>query len=157
MTLEQWALKWGVPLAALQELRADMGYDEAPEAATLGAAEAAVSARVRLACSRAGWRVFRNNVGAGTVVESGSFLRWGLANDSEKLNASIKSSDLIGVRPMTIKREHVGSILGQFVSLEVKAEGWRFTGTPRETAQDKWLKLIRSLGGHARFTTGAIE
>lgn len=156
MTLEQWAIRWGVPHAALAELRADMGHDD-PGVTDPGHGEAYVQSTVRLACSRAGWRVWRNNVGAGTVQESGSFLRWGLANDSERMNRAVKSADLIGVRPLTVTPDLVGSIVGQFVSLECKPGGWRFTGTPREIAQDRWAQIIRALGGRARFTTGAIE
>jgi hypothetical protein len=156
MTLEQWALKWGVPHAALVELRDDLGHDDTPEATDLAHGEAYVQSAVRLACSRRGWRVWRNNIGAGRL-EGGSFVRWGLANDSTKLNESIKSADLIGIRPLTITPHHVGSTIGQFVSLECKPEGWRFSGTAREIAQDKWAQLIRALGGHSRFTTGAIE
>lgn len=157
-TLEQWAIRWQVPAAALHELRADFGhFDETPDAhAALHGSEAAVQARVRVECSRAGWRVFRNNNGAGKL-EDGSFLRWGLANDSKSLNDALKSSDLIGMRPRLIGPSDVGQTIGQFVSLEVKAAGWHYTGTPREVAQDAWLRLVRAFGGHARFTTGAIE
>jgi len=58
------------------------------------------------------------------------------------VNQSLKSGDLIGIRPG-----------GQFVSLECKPAGWKYTGTPRELAQAKWAALVRSLGGHARFVT----
>lgn len=157
MTLEQWAIKHGVSLVALQDLRGMFGHrTSAPPLPLAGDSEAAVQTRVRLDSSRAGWRVWRNNIGAGKLSD-GSFVRWGLANDSAQLNASLKSSDLIGVRPVRVTPEHVGSVIGQFVSLEVKEAGWHFTGTEREIAQQRWLELIRSHGGHARFTTGAIE
>lgn len=157
MTLEQWALRWSVPHAALQELRATFGHDE-PFLLTdvLGSSEAAAQARIRVDASRAGWRVWRNNNGAGKLAD-GSFVRWGLANDSAGLNKRLKSSDLIGIRPVRIEPRHIGTLIGQFVSLEVKEVGWRYSGTEREVAQDAWLRLVYSLGGHARFTTGAIE
>lgn len=156
MTLEQWALRWQVPLDALHELRRAFGQSDNPPAPLVGASEAAVQTRVRLEASRRGMRVFRNNVGGGKLAD-GSFVRWGLANDSAALNEKLKSSDLIGIRPVVITDTHVGSTIGQFVSLEVKAAGWRFTGTEREVAQEAWLRLVTSLGGHARFTTGEIE
>lgn len=158
MTLLDWADRWGVPAAALLALRADVfgAVEHAPPVPpSVHAHEAAVQVRLRLDASRAGWRVFRNNVGAGTV--DGQFLRWGLANDSTRMNDSLKSSDLVGLRPVTIRQQDVGTVIGQFVSLEAKRVGWKYSGTAREVAQMNWLKLVASLGGHARFTTGEIE
>lgn len=111
---------------------------------------------VRVAASRAGARLWRNNVGAGTL-DNGSYLRWGLANDSPGMNRVLKSADLIGIRPTLITPEHVGRTLGVFVSREVKAPGWRYRATDRERAQLAWLDLIKGLGGDAAFTTGEWE
>jgi hypothetical protein len=109
--------------------------------------------RVRLAASKLGARLWRNNVGAGKL-DNGSFIRWGLANDSSAMNETLKSGDLIGIRPVLITAEHIGCIFGQFVSREVKRPGWRYCGTDRERAQKAWIDLVRSLGGDADFTTG---
>lgn len=98
-------------------------------------------------------RLWRNNVG-GTYTEEGSFLRYGLANDSKQMNDAIKSHDLIGIRPVLIEQHHVGKIIGQFVSREVKAAGWKYRGTKREEAQLRWAELIASLGGDACFANG---
>lgn len=148
--LTAWAIRHGVSHVALAELRALWGdvEQQAPRLA-VGTSEAAVQARTRVAVSRLGWRVWRNNVGAGKV--DGQFMRWGLANDSHMLNGAIKSGDLIGIRPVLVTPQHVGQTIGQFVSLECKATGWRFTGTERETAQQKWAQLVIALGGHAQF------
>jgi hypothetical protein len=157
VTLEQWAVRWHVPADALLELRASFGhFDATPPGPVVGPSEAAVQTRVRLEASRAGWRAWRNNIGAGRI-DGGSYVRWGLANDSAQLNAALKSSDLIGIRPRLIGSSDVGTTIGQFVSLECKAVGWKYTGTDRERAQDAWLRLVRGMGGHARFTTGEIE
>ena len=110
-------------------------------------------APLRLAASRDGARLWRNNNGAGKL-ENGSFVRWGLANETAQMNALLKSSDLIGVRPVLILPEHVGRTLGVFVSREVKRPGWVYRGDRREQAQKRWLDLIASLGGDAAFTTG---
>jgi hypothetical protein len=71
------------------------------------------------------------------------------------MNSAIKSSDLIGLQPVLITAQHVGSIFGQFVAREVKGPRWRYAGTPREQAQLQFLTIVLSLGGDAKFTTGA--
>ena len=108
---------------------------------------------LRLAASKAGVRLWRNSNGAG-YLQDGSFVRWGLANETAQMNAKIKSSDLIGIRPVLITPAHVGQTLGVFVSREVKARGWRYHASDRERAQKAWLDLITSLGGDAAFSTG---
>lgn len=155
MNLNEWAIQWGIPADAVHDLRRRMGTvdaDIAPATAWAGS-EAAVSAQVRLEASSKGMRLWRNNVGAGTLAD-GSFLRWGLANDSTRVNAEIKSADLIGCRPVEITPMHVGRTIGQFVSRECKPTGWRYTATAREQAQLRWAELIASLGGDAAFCTG---
>lgn len=153
MIFAAWAAKWRVPPAAIAELQASvLGLDGTP-GAVAGKSEAAVQSQVRLEASRKGGRLWRNNVGAG-YAEDGSFMRWGLANDSAQVNKVIKSADLIGLRPVLIKQQHVGLVLGQFVSREVKAAGWRYSGTDREVAQLNWATLVNTLGGDAAFATG---
>lgn len=154
MTLEQWAIKWGAPYAALEDLRRDFGcINTDPTPLPKGNNEAAVQAKVRLEASRAGARLWRNNVGA-TMDDRGNFIRYGLANDSKQMNEVIKSSDLIGIRPVLITPQHVGHTFGQFIAREVKEPSWNFSGTNRERAQLKFLELIKSMGGDACFATG---
>ena len=107
---------------------------------------------IRIAASEMGWRLFRNNSGGG-VLQDGSFVRWGLANDSTALNAKMKSSDLIGIRPVVITQDMVGQTIGQFVSLEVKRPCWKQPRNDHERAQEAWLKMINELGGFAMFIT----
>lgn len=108
---------------------------------------------VRLEAGRLGFPLWRNNVGAG-VMQNGSFVRWGLANDSKAVNERMKSSDLVGLRPIIIQPHHVGSMIGQFVSREIKRSNWVWSGTPEELAQSRWMELVLSLGGDAAFATG---
>jgi len=118
--------------------------------------EAEVQSKLRLDASKLGWRLFRNNVGAGKL-ENGSFVRWGLANDSEQVNKVIKSGDLIGIRPVVITPDMVGSIIGQFASVECKRAGWRYnSNNPRDVAQAKWAELVLLLGGYAIISTGEL-
>jgi hypothetical protein len=153
LTLAKWALKWGVPEDALRDLRATFGAESVePPREDWGVDEAAVQARVRLQCSRKGALVWRNNVGA-CVDENGNFIRYGLANDSARVNKKLKSSDLIGVRVVAITPEMVGTNIGQFVALEVKSAGWDYTGSEHEQAQSNFLTLVNGLGGYARFVT----
>lgn len=153
MDLDAWAKRWGVPLEAVAELRGEVLADGSRGGTISGGSETAVQGRVRLAANQAGGILWRNNVGAG-YLQDGRFIRWGLANESEKENKRIKSSDLVGIQPIRVTLEMVGSVFGLFTAREVKAENWRFRGTKRELAQQRFLDIINTLGGNARFTTG---
>lgn len=155
MTLYEWAAKWRVPLPALHELQQQMGLRPitADPIAEPGRSESNVQSRIRLEAAKKGLHLWRNNVG-GCVDENGNYIRYGLANDSKRLNEVIKSSDLIGIRPVKIQPAHVGQVIGQFVAREVKAEGWHFTGTEREEAQKRFIELVLANGGDARFADG---
>ncbi|MGJ0509086.1 MAG: hypothetical protein ACR652_18585 [Methylocystis sp.] len=154
MTLMQWAIRHAIPYAAIHELETLLGVaDPYKVTSQPGASEGAVQNLVRLEASTKGVYLWRNNVGAATL-EDGSFIRWGLANDSSQVNAKLKSGDLIGIRPLAITPQMVGHTVGIFVSREIKAAGWRYSGTDREVAQLNWINLITSLGGDARFATG---
>lgn len=150
MNLTQWAIKWGVPIEAVQDLRQEFGLVNTDPQPQIGESEAAIQTRIRLEATQKGCRVWRNNVG-GTYTEDGSFLRYGLANDSKQMNKLIKSSDLIGVKPVLITQNHVGQIIGQFIAREVKAANWSYSGTEREEAQLNFLNLVAGLGGDAAF------
>lgn len=151
----QWAVRHGVTLAALQELAGIFGmhggHDLPPE--IKGTSEAAVQAAVRLEAARKGVRLFRNNVGA-LIDSRGVPVRYGLANESKQVNEVMKSADLIGWRPLLIEPRHVGTVVAQFVSREVKAVGWHYTGADREPAQLAWAQLVTAGGGDAAFCTG---
>lgn len=152
MELSTWAARHRITPEALAELRAlllppDVGM------AVPGTSEAAIQTQVRLEASRLGGRLFRNNVGAG-ILQDGSFIRWGLCNDSAQLNKIVKSSDLCGIIPVTITQAHVGTTLGRFICREVKEAGWKYRGTDRERAQAKWIEMINALGGDAGFAVG---
>lgn len=155
LTMARWALKWGIPEAALVDLRATFGAEsvETPKSTPyLGVGEPEVQARSRLKCSRRGSLSWRNNVGA-YVDDNGNFVRYGLANDSARVNAKIKSSDLIGIRRLLITPEHVGTEVGQFMALEVKHGDWQYSGSEHEQGQGNFLNLVNSMGGYGRFVT----
>lgn len=124
--------------------------------------EAKVQQQIRFDIAKAGAMAWRNNVGA-TPAKCKSCgapaqpVRYGLANDSQKVNEKIKSSDLIVAIPRQITQEMVGTIIAQFGSIEVKPPGWKYTGKGREPAQAAWLALIKKLGGYATFSTGDVN
>lgn len=154
--IEAWAARWRIPPEALVDLQQNYlgmldGLANKPGALE-GWSEAAVSAQVRLAASKLGWRTWRNNVGV-LMDDRGLPVRFGLANDSSKMNNVFKSSDQIGIRPLLITPQHIGLTIGQFVSLEIKHGSWRYTGRDREIAQARWMGLVRSFGGIAMFVT----
>lgn len=139
--LHTWAHRWGLPIEALQELP---GVLTPATAMPVGEkSEEAVKARVRLEAAEKGILLFRNNVGV-AFDSRGTPVRFGLANDSPAVNARIKSSDLIGLRPDT----------GQFIARETKKADWRYTGTGREPGQLNFLLIVQSKGGDACFAKG---
>lgn len=150
-----WVAFWGVPHQAVADLVGRLAAAAPNPPDMSGTSEAAVQARVRLRVAQQGGRAWRNNVGA-LLDARGVPVRYGLANDSSQVNEKIKSADVVGIMPVRIGPEHVGSVIGQFWSRECKAVGWRYTGTPREVAQLAWAQLVLGLGGDAGFTTGSI-
>jgi len=94
--------------------------------------------------------LWRNNSGA-LKDETGRLVRYGLGNNSEKINKEIKSSDLIGITHVTITHDMVGQVIGIFTAIECKAEKWKFKGDERELAQSNFINFIKTKGGIANF------
>lgn len=157
--LAQWAARYGLPPSALAELRGILSsvpkLDAVTACAVAGKNESFVQSHVRTEGKVRGYHLFRNNVGV-LKDEKGRPVRYGLANDSASLNKIIKSSDLIGWQSIDITPAHVGQRFARFVSLECKAADWRFAGTDREKAQQRWIELVLAAGGVACFTTGGL-
>ncbi len=107
--------------------------------------EAEVQQQIRLAAARYGFILWRNNSGVmpGRVLEDGTVtrpVRFGLGNDSKKINDIIKSSDLIGFGPA-----------GCITAVECKHSGWKGVSTKREQAQQNFLNKINQGGGIGIF------
>lgn len=153
MTIQQWAARWSIPQAALDDLTHMLTDQSKVPPPIKGTSEAAAQVEVRLDAARKGVFLLRNNVGV-LLDQRGVPVRFGLANESKAENAHIKSSDLIGWRPVVITQAHVGSTIAQFVSREVKHVGWRWRGDDHEQAQLRWLMLVLLSGGDAAFATG---
>lgn len=141
----------------MQELRALMGVDVAVVQRAEGHApgsESRQQALVRLEATDNGIWLTRNNVGCLDDAR-GVPVRFGLWNESKVMNKAVKSSDLIGIRPVTIASHHVGQTIGQFVAREMKHEGWRFSPKDKhEAAQFAFITFINGKGGDAAFATG---
>lgn len=152
ITLTQWQLRHHVSAQAMYELQQLLGVADTtpPVGEHAPHSEAAVQADQRAMASKRGDRLFRNNVGAGKL-DSGSYVRWGIANDTEAMNKVLKSSDLIGWHRLMIGQQHVGHVLAQFDVAECKPEGWKYTGTDRERAQLAFINLVIASGGRGRF------
>ena len=144
MNLLAWSIKWHIPLAAVADLKRQMGLDGyiTDTFETGVGTEAGAQTAIRLEAAQKDIILWRNNVGA-LQDETGRWVRYGLANDSKAMNQRIKSHDLVGLRPD-----------GQFISREVKEPGWHYTGTKREKAQMKFMELVLAHGGDAGFATG---
>lgn len=109
-------------------------------------AEAAIQQQIRLALSRAGSVMHRNNVGA-YRDDTGRVIRYGVGHPG--------GSDLIGWTPVLITQDMVGTTVGVFTAIEVKAP----RGRPTE-AQVNFLKQVQlggGIAGIARSTDEALQ
>lgn len=165
---EQWAARYPQAAAELNQMLGAVPWPAVTNTDTKS--EAWAQQQTRLNVAAVGSMAWRNNVGATpakvpVVCPKCAFkhtvkqtpIRYGLANDSQKLNEKIKSSDLILAIPRTITRAMVGTTIAQFGAIECKRPGWTYRGTEAEQAQLAWLQLIAKIGGYATFSTGEVS
>ena len=112
-----------------------------PQAQRDASSEARTQSDLRLAAAQAGFALWRNNNGA-CCDDTGRMIRYGVGNDSQKLNAVWKSSDLIGIGPG-----------GRFVACEVKRPDWTKPENERDRAQLAFIGQVNALGGIGFFAT----
>lgn len=160
MTLLEWVAKWRVPPEALKELVTTCVHLGTYEYEDKEPLEGEVQRELRLEAARHGKYLFRNNRGAGRM-ESGNYVRYGLANDSKKLGDAVKSGDLIGAETIFVTMEMVleavsqglpGYKVARFLSAETKRRNWKWSGTLEEIAQLKWAVTVNAWGGRALIT-----
>ena len=119
--------------------------------------EMATQQRIRLLAAQHGTPLLRNNSGASTD-DKGRLIRYGLGNDSSKINKHFKSSDLIGIWPIVVTPEMVGQTLGVFFAVEVKAPGWKFRDSDaRAVAQRNFGDWVQRHGGIFTFATSEAD
>lgn len=101
--------------------------------------ETPLQSRLRVEAGRYGAYLWRNN--SGVLYDArGVPVRFGLANDSERINKALKSSDLIGIGPD-----------GRFIAIECKQPAWIGVRNERERAQKAFIDLVLRCGGCAGF------
>jgi hypothetical protein len=99
--------------------------------------ESNVLTRARLAASRLGMKLFRNNSG-GFKDDRGTWIRYGVASPG--------GSDLIGWYPYQIESRDVGRTVAVFVALETKSTRGRAT-----KEQINFIERVRDDGGIAEI------
>lgn len=114
--------------------------------------EAPVQAQLRLRANDFNGHLWRNNNGA-AIDNTGRVIRYGLGNDSKRINSKRASSDLIGIMPIVIGEHHVGRTFGLFVAIEVKPPDWKAPKNDRERAQAAYLTIVNECGGLGLFGT----
>lgn len=110
-----------------------------------------VSQRLTMYAAEKGTYLLRNNSGV-LKNREGTPVRYGLGNISEKQNKKFKSSDQIGITPITITQDMVGQTVGVFTAIEMKKEGWKFNpNNESEVAQKTFIEWVTTRGGLGGF------
>lgn len=114
--------------------------------------ESAVSNHARLRAAQLGLDLWRNNSG-GFYDENGRFVRYGLGSFVPEKDKK-KSSDYIGITPIFITPQMVGSIIGTFTAMEMKEQSWKYNPNDKHSLYQKnFLDIVRKAGGRAGFVT----
>lgn len=97
--------------------------------------ESNIQRLIQITATESGILTFRNNSGAYTS-DSGHRIRYGVGNPG--------GSDLIGITPVVVTAEMVGTTLGVFTAIEVKTAKGRATD-----AQLNFIEVVKRNGGYA--------
>ena len=100
--------------------------------------------------------LWRNNSGA-MIDKTGRLVRFGLGNESKKVNDYFKCPDLVGIKTITITQEMIGKKIGIFYAKECKKPGWKYKDNDHEKAQKRFIDEINSRGGDASFACDIDE
>lgn len=117
--------------------------------------ESQMSTWVRLNAPKYGTFLMRNNSGVLINPDTNRPVRFGLGNDSKKLNTVFKSSDLIGITP---KQCRCGETHGVFTALEIKKPGWK--PNPNDSvyiAQNAFIHEVIERKGVAGFISSTLD
>ena len=123
--------------------------------------ESAVDAEVQLEAGKHAVQLLRNNSGVAREVDPKTgrkrIIRYGLDNTSKTHNEQFKSSDYVGTVPIIITPDMVGQLIGIPLYLELKREGWRYTGVGREVAQKRFMDRQALFGAICGFASSVAE
>lgn len=113
--------------------------------------ESAVDSHIILAAAQNGDYLWRNNRGA-FQDDTGRWIRYGLMNESDKIDKICKSSDRIGITSLIIQPHHVGRLVGVFTAIETKPSDWHMIPSDkRAIAQSAFHDIVLRAGGFAGF------
>lgn len=126
--------------------------------------EQIASQRVRLRASERGLTLFRNNAGA-FKDETGRLVRFGLGNESKRLQESLRFGDYIGFYELEITPEMVGKTIPVFANIECKPEGKLNSvlkkaqkhESSREAGQLRAIQFVMKKGGIAWFASNEFD
>ena len=161
MNLATWLYRWShcLPPEALQQLSIVKYPQEHIVPVPGSKSEERIASEITLLASREyGGPLWRNNSGAGKFInekrphEPPRHVRFGLGNNSSRVNKDWKSADYIGIIPLVVRPEHVGSVHGIFTAIETKRQGWTYDHLDDHSrAQWNHLASVQSFGGYAGF------
>jgi hypothetical protein len=154
MTLQEWQIKHHVSDEAMHELNHLFDPSAPRQYALPAVSEQATQQEIRVAAFKHGRTLWRNNSGA-TMDDNGNMIRYGLGNDSSRLNKVWKSSDLIGITP--VMSTCAGQKFGVFTAIECKRPGWTGVRTKHEKAHNAFLMSVALNGGIAKFATSVED
>ena len=153
MTLDELIYRWRLPPQFALELEQVLfQHTAASHNAEDDRSEAWSKSECRLVAGQFGTTLYTNNVGV-LLDANERPVRYGLANESPKMNAIIKSADGIGIYKYVARPQDVGRTFGLFMSVEYKRPNWKFTGDGREAAQQTWCNYVNRMGGIGLFAT----
>lgn len=114
--------------------------------------ESAVTSHVRLTAAQENVLLWRNNCG-GFYDERGRFVRYGLGSEHK-----LASADYIGITPVVITPDMVGTTIGVFTAVEMKETNWKYNPNNKHVADQKlFLDAVLKNGGYAGFATCVEE
>ena len=117
--------------------------------------ETAVSQHIILDAAQHSVDLWRNNSG-GFDDEGGRFVRYGLGAFTKE--QQLASSDYIGITPIFITPDMVGTFVGVFTAVEMKKTGWKFSTNDKTSLyQSNFIDMVLKRGGYAGFAQNIEE
>lgn len=116
-----------------------------------------------IAASKAGHRLFRNNVGTGLQYVDRAPKGWEPPPFLKPFTYGLPagSADLVGWTSVVVTPDMVGQTVAVFASVEVKPEGWHSTpyyaNSNRGLAQASWARAVEGAGGRAGLARSVEE